>query len=571
MILRLAIGVFLLAAAFLPPSVSLAEVEVDLDRACPNCSPYFCPANPETKRLLDEKRALARERGYPQRIVNLLDQANPSCPACIEQGASVPLIYLFPADNQDSPLEWTANNERIARSLFRSGRIDAYYIRWIGPCDCCGSGKPPSFFDSAGAVRSSLGVGDGVLRYETAEQVDAVTDAGGSKKPIPEVKNLPDPKQPRIAQALCRECEAAANAINVAEQAHYEALRAELERKREVNELDREDAKLHNALVDLYNGYDAEHISWETYLKESERLSKRQAALDHRRLSRTSVPIYRRNLAAIRSTRMDVEKALARAQDCEARLCGKPDDGKPETANPSPDETMTGAPPAKHGLKPTLICGRFPKSYWEPCFQQILTYYALAEAHAAAKQGTNKRAACLKGCAFVRAPWNLADWARRTALKVIEENRVKAMDEAGSQARRAEVQAWFEQAYAFWSETNTAINSCTKAEAERRFANCHGACIGAGASGGALLCAIHPLNAATQYQWLSNLYPPGAPELSSIQPDTPAALAQRRQLLDGLRAAETPAGRPSLPNAASPPATPVPKIPARPLSPQLPQ
>lgn len=554
-LLMLAMGLLIATAA---------RAQVDLERACPNCSPFYCPANPETQRLLEEKRQMARDRGYPQRIVNLLDRVFPVCPACLEQGSDVPLIFLYPAGDQPSPIEWTANNERIARGLFRQGRIDGYYIRWIGPCECCGHNKPPPFFDSSGAVRDTLGIRQGVLRYETREQVDAVKDAGGSKIPIPEKETFADPKPPRIAQALCPECTAAAEAINKAERAHYEALLADVERKRERETLKVETAKLHNARVDLYNAYDAGRISWDAYLKESERLRKRDVALEDRFLAQVSVPVYRRIKAAIRKSREEADQALAKAQDCEARLCRKPERDETASEEPPAGDTMAGAPPARHGLKPKLICGRFPPHYWEACFREIQKYYAVAEAHSIAVTAAERSpmspeedlAACLKGCDFVHAPWVLADWARRTALEVVEENRIRALEKADNQKRRAAVQAWAEQARVFWSEGNTSINSCTAAEAERRHGNCRSGCTGGAKAGDALTCAVHPLSAVSQYQWLSNLYPPGVPQLAGVEPDTPAAIAQRKRVLDTLRQAEQPLGasphRPVLPKSPRP-------------------
>lgn len=534
---------------------------MDLERACPNCPAYYCPANPETRGLLEDKREFARERGYPQRILNLLEQVNPVCPVCLEQGSVVPLIYIYPAGNHDSPLEWSPNNERIARQLYRQGRIDAYYIRWIGPCDCCGTRQSTKPFDASGAPRDGISIRDGVLKYETPEQVNGVRDIGGSKKPLPEKRTLPDPKLPRIAQPLCPECAAAAEAINKAEQAHYEALREDVARKRELEDIEEEWVRLHNALVDLYNNLDAGRVSRDAYLKESKRINRREAKLEDRFITLASGPEYKRIKQAIERQRKEAEQALARAQDCEARLCRKPPEDETASEPAVPDDDLAGAPPARHGLKPKLICGRFPPPYWEPCFREIRKYYATAEAHEAAKQAApSSRAACFKGCDFVHAPWVLADWTRRTALKVIAENRIRELEKAENEKRRAEVQAWFEQARAFWSENNKRINSCNAAEAERRYANCRGGCSGGASGSGALLCAIHPLNGATQYQWLSNLYPPGAPQLAGVPPDTPADKAQREKILDMLRSAERPSGfsgAPPVPSGSRPtPASP---------------
>jgi hypothetical protein len=119
---------------------------------CPPCGPLYCldPAAADAARAA--KKAKLRADGYPERLLNLLDQYK--CVACIRFAPDTFSIMIEyqpgtgPPNGQGGslthePFQWTPQQEALARKELRQGTIKSFYIyNSSSTCRCCGEKDP---------------------------------------------------------------------------------------------------------------------------------------------------------------------------------------------------------------------------------------------------------------------------------------------------------------------------------------------------------------------------------------------------------------------------------------------
>ena len=192
--------------------------------SCPPCGPLYCKNKAAADQEREKKQARMRAEGFPERLVNLLNQYQ--CVACIRYAPDSFTIQIEYAPGKGPSsggqnwtsvsYRWTAQEEALARKELREGKIKAFYImNSRTKCKCCDDPDPQTLPDYDPGLEMNTG---GVLSYTTPQSLGPDPPELGQVPPemlqeLPPMGTYTKPPM-RQAHATCPACNAAAEKYN---------------------------------------------------------------------------------------------------------------------------------------------------------------------------------------------------------------------------------------------------------------------------------------------------------------------------------------------------------------------
>ena len=192
--------------------------------SCPPCGPLYCIDAAAADREREAKKAQLRAAGYPERLLNLLDQYK--CVACIRYAPdSFTILIEFAPGHLPSSggqpwthmaYRWTPQEEALARKELREGTIQSFYLmNAMTACACCGEADPAQRADYDASLEMNTG---GTLAYQRPEDLGPDPPELQAIPPeqlqqVPPIGTYSKPPM-RQVQAHCPACAAAAEEFN---------------------------------------------------------------------------------------------------------------------------------------------------------------------------------------------------------------------------------------------------------------------------------------------------------------------------------------------------------------------
>lgn len=195
----------------------------------------LCPARfrrdpVATDRAREAKKAEMRRRGFPERLIRLLDREE--CVACVEMASDSFHIQVVYNDDDTAPVssrggrlksrgfEWDPQSERWAREQLAAGKIKAFYIlNTATRCQCCPDGDrtDASYADWNEELELHM---QHVIRFEDPRGLgplppDLENPPRGWLDRVPNIERYNKPPR-RVVQVLCRVCQPIADRWNSA-------------------------------------------------------------------------------------------------------------------------------------------------------------------------------------------------------------------------------------------------------------------------------------------------------------------------------------------------------------------
>jgi uncharacterized coiled-coil protein SlyX len=198
--------------------------------AADRCPPRFRRDPVATDRAREAKKAEMRRRGFPERLIRLLDKEE--CVACIEMASASFHVTIVYNDDEHAPrstrggrisqrgFEWDPQSERWARQELAAGRIKAFYILNTSTrCQCCPDGDRTnaSYADWNEELELHM---QHVIRFEDPRDLgplppDLENPPRGWLTRVPSIQQYDKPQR-RVVQVLCRACQPIADRWNSA-------------------------------------------------------------------------------------------------------------------------------------------------------------------------------------------------------------------------------------------------------------------------------------------------------------------------------------------------------------------
>jgi hypothetical protein len=117
--------------------MTLAAASVSQTAMC-SCGPDYCLNGPNYSNELKAKKAAMESHKYPSDLIALMD-LDGACSARVDRAPVTFRIKLVNSDGSSSSIEWTEDDERIARKDLLNGKLKAYYKFNVSRAfKCCG-------------------------------------------------------------------------------------------------------------------------------------------------------------------------------------------------------------------------------------------------------------------------------------------------------------------------------------------------------------------------------------------------------------------------------------------------
>ena len=115
----------------------LLALVVPANAECPPCGPLYCLDDPSFPSRLQAKKTKMTQKGYPSRLVALLDRLG-KCVACVDNSPDGFTLQVVANDGTWQRLSWSQDGEDLAKRQLQEGKIRAYYIMNAAEaCPCC--------------------------------------------------------------------------------------------------------------------------------------------------------------------------------------------------------------------------------------------------------------------------------------------------------------------------------------------------------------------------------------------------------------------------------------------------
>jgi hypothetical protein len=117
--------------------MTLVTASVAQTATC-SCGPDFCLNGPNYSNELKARKAAMEKHKYPSDLIALMD-LDGACIARVDRAPVTFRIKLVNSDGSSSTIEWTDDDERIARKDLLSGKLKSYYKFNVSRAfKCCG-------------------------------------------------------------------------------------------------------------------------------------------------------------------------------------------------------------------------------------------------------------------------------------------------------------------------------------------------------------------------------------------------------------------------------------------------
>jgi prefoldin subunit 5 len=142
--------IFLFSLTFMFSTDAVAQGRSETQgKACRYCPPPYCEDAAVARQLKEEKKAEARLRGLPERLLKYFDDL-PDCPGCITSAPDwITLGYSIDREEYKKKqgwdpgfdrrwMPWSRDMEQRLRDEMRQGLVkEIHFIHYTGICECC--------------------------------------------------------------------------------------------------------------------------------------------------------------------------------------------------------------------------------------------------------------------------------------------------------------------------------------------------------------------------------------------------------------------------------------------------